>query len=190
MFSRFLRFCTLFDLLVVKRLYGLPITIKTTRTLKFQRLRLKKDFYIIVTLKGKKVFQTALNGKSQMNMSSISNQDVRQNKMPWLAVSLSWLIAGAGQLYGGYWLRGFAFLVMTLLLHILLFFCGISVKCPIGISIAIALCTSIVWPIFVCTDSFKLIRKSNTEEFEQVRSSSKDPWLAVILSLIFYTILT
>ncbi len=49
---KFLRFYTLFGLLVVVQLYGFPSLFAAARSLKFQRLRLKEDFDIIVKLKG------------------------------------------------------------------------------------------------------------------------------------------
>ena len=47
-----MQFYTLFDLLVVERLYGFSLLFMATPLLKFRRLRLRENLDIIVELKG------------------------------------------------------------------------------------------------------------------------------------------
>jgi signal peptidase I len=52
------------------------------------------------------------------------------------------------------------------------------------VCIFVRVCGAIIVPICACMDAFKVARKGNTDEFEEERALSKDPWLAVFLSLV------
>lgn len=110
-------------------------------------------------------------------------QRVGRGKERWLGVSSSWLLPGAGQLYAGYKSRGLAFLSLAVFLHVLLLLSLMS-KLSIFVSFAIGLCKSVILRLFACVDAFKLAKRSNSDEFEAIRATGKDPWLAVFLSLV------
>jgi signal peptidase I len=106
------------------------------------------------------------------------------NKEPWLAASLSWLLPGMGQLYAGAYTRGASLIVLVGFLHIFWLVSLISIRVSIVILILINLCTSIALPIYASLDAFTVTKRYNTNDFERDRILSKDPWLAVFLSVI------
>lgn len=117
-------------------------------------------------------------------MVPCSIENTPRNKEPWLAVSLSWLIPGCGQLYAGSYVWGCIFIVLAGLFYILWFASLMSVKCSFFASIVIRLGSFIILSVLVCVNAFKLAKRSNTVEFEAERTAGKDSWLAVFLSLL------
>ena len=78
----FLRFCTLFNLGVVVRLYGFLSFFKATKSLKFQRLQIKEDFDILrrKSLSGVAEQEyTWLYGKSSQLERKVSNEAKRKS---------------------------------------------------------------------------------------------------------------
>ena len=102
------------------------------------------------------------------------------NKESWLAVSLSFIVSGLGQIYAGRVKRGCViFLIYTLLsLGIL-----VSIMLPIRgtVQILMAQLTFFIWSL---RDAHKCVRLSNDPIFESSRKAKKDPWLAVFLTLL------
>ena len=110
--------------------------------------------------------------------------DIKKSKEPWLAVNISSIFPGVGQIYSGRIARGFFILFILIAL-----FCYASwlILTPTGniiISAGLLLIFFIVliWNLF---DAHKCAKKENTEDFEKLRKKNKDPWLAVYLSQIF-----
>jgi signal peptidase I len=114
-----------------------------------------------------------------------SEQDLvepKNNKEPWLAVSLSGILPGIGQLYAGKSIKGY----LILLSYILLIFTGGWLllnpigNAPVGIAtLAIAFLILPIWNLF---DAYFSARRGNSREFESDRKQNKDAWLAVFLS--------
>jgi len=111
-------------------------------------------------------------------------EDNQQNKEPWLAVSLSWLVPGCGQFYLKKYVRGIIFIMLIGLFHVFWLASLVSVECSIILTIAIGFCGFTILPVFACVDAFKITKKINTEKFEKERALSKDPWIAVFISLL------
>lgn len=102
-------------------------------------------------------------------------------KEPWIAVVLSTIFPGIGQLYAGKITRGAVFISLSILLTAA---AGWLVYSPTGsIRTAIQLfLVSILFSIFNLFDAHRCAHKANSKEFEAQRKSKKDPWLAVFLS--------
>jgi len=105
------------------------------------------------------------------------------NKEPGLACLLSMVLPGAGQFYSGRLTRG-------LLLGLTTFGCfgfGFYLLCsPAGnVSLALGLIAAQfgVWA-FSCFDAHRCARELNSAEQEAERGMSKDPWIAVLLSVL------
>ena len=107
------------------------------------------------------------------------------NKEPWLAVSLSWLLPGLGHIYSKVYSRGICLFIFAVFLHIFGLFSWISSRTAVIFSILLGLFSFLILPIYASIDAFKMTRKHNTDDFEVERTQSKDPWLAVFLSVVF-----
>ena len=117
-------------------------------------------------------------------MVSCTAENTQRNREPWLAVGLSWLIPGCGQLYAGSYLWGGIFIILAGFFYIFWLASLMSAKCSIFTSLVIRLGSFIILSVLVCVDAFKLAKRANTDEFEVERTAGKDPWLAVFLSLL------
>ncbi len=103
------------------------------------------------------------------------------SKEPWLAVVLSALFTGVGQIYSARVRRGcllisFHIVIFCLAMWFVISFTGNII---IGASLLLLLGIIRIWNLF---DAYKCARSANTEAFETLRKESKDPWLAVFLS--------
>jgi signal peptidase I len=111
----------------------------------------------------------------------MANQPSATGKEPWLAVILSTIFPGIGQLYSGQTGRGTALSVIGLgtlgLGGWLALSSGGSVLLALQLLIAF-----LIFSIFNLFDAHRSARKANSAEFERLRKSEKDPWLAVFLS--------
>jgi signal peptidase I len=109
------------------------------------------------------------------------NTDSPTAKEPWLAVSLSGIFPGVGQIYAGKPLKGWIFVCLTLLLFISVAWTGLSPQgnSILALSLGLFLVIFSIWNLF---DAYKSVRANNDPDFEQRRRSNKDPWLAVFLS--------
>lgn len=109
---------------------------------------------------------------------------VRSNKEPWLAGSLSWLLPGIGQLYAGAYFRGAMLIVFTSFLYMFWLTSLIAAGTSPVVSVVLNLCVYIILPVYACENAFRTAKRHNTNDFERERTSSKDPWLAVFLSVL------
>jgi signal peptidase I len=104
-------------------------------------------------------------------------------KEPWLAVNLSTILPGIGQIYSGQvrkgWLLVFSYIVLLSfgLLSLLS-----SIGNPLlGMGCFLSIPILSLWNLF---DAHYSARIANSSEFEELRKRGKDPWLAVFLSRI------
>lgn len=103
-------------------------------------------------------------------------------KEPWLAVNLSRLLPGLGQIYTGKLLKGYIILLSCFILTIiggLLIL--VSTNNPL-IGIAILIAALLILPVWNLFDAYQSAKSTNSPEFESDRKQSKDAWLAVFLS--------
>jgi signal peptidase I len=116
-----------------------------------------------------------------MNQSEQYSQQTTNNKEPWLAVNLSKVMPGIGQIYAGKTVKGYIILSSFFLLLAI----GIGLiinpgSFPVGIVfLAIGLVFLPIWNLF---DAYSSAKHRNSLEFESERKQNKDPWLAVFLS--------
>ena len=106
------------------------------------------------------------------------------NKEPWLAASLSWLLPGIGHLYSGAYGQGAFLLLFFGLIYISWIILSISTWTPIIPTILLGFFGFIILSVYASWSSFRLTKRHNTEDFESERTLSKDPWLAVFLSVV------
>ena len=117
-------------------------------------------------------------------MLQIHKINIQTDKEPWLAASLSWLLPGIGHLYLGTYGLGTFFLGLGSLIYISWIISLLSTWTIIIPTMILKLSNFIVLPIYVSWNSFRLTKRHNSEDFERERTFSKDPWLAVFLSVL------
>ena len=102
-------------------------------------------------------------------------------KEPWLAVSLSFLLSGIGQIYAGRLLRGCILLLMELALVGLGTWSVLNAEHSILVTVCMVLAIWAVriWNLF---DAHECARKTNPEGFETERKQRKDAWMAFFLA--------
>lgn len=113
----------------------------------------------------------------------MTNKTSVTGKEPWLAVILSTLFPGIGQIYAGKTLRGLIFILVGLSLIAI---GGWLILSPtgsvwLGFQLLIGFALFVIFSLF---DAHRCTRKVNNSEFEILRKEGKDPWLAVFLSRI------
>ncbi len=115
---------------------------------------------------------------------SSPNEIPGPGREPWLAVNLSLLFTGLGQVYGGRVTRGAG----LILVQIGLIAFGIwQILAPFGAPLAgvlllLAFLVIHTWSLF---DAHGVARSANSVGFEAVRKETRDPWLAVFLGQFF-----
>lgn len=102
-------------------------------------------------------------------------------KEPWLAVTLSTLFPGVGQIYAGKILKGIILIFLTLSLIGLGGWLVVSPTGSVLLGFQVFIGYFIV-SIFNLFDAHRSAKKANNSEFERLRKGDKDPWLAVFLS--------
>lgn len=107
----------------------------------------------------------------------------RSPKEPWLAVNLSMFFPGVGQIYSRQLIKGLLFAAIYLVLVLYGGWLVISSTGNIWMGIICLLLTSLV-SILNLFDAYNCAKKLNSQSFENLRKSHKDPWLAVFLSRI------
>ncbi|MBE9140447.1 signal peptidase I [Nodosilinea sp. LEGE 07088] len=117
-----------------------------------------------------------------MSLSEQYSTDEASNKEPWLAVNLSQLLPGIGQIYAGKQLKG-CFMLFSYFLLIIVggwLILGSTYNPLAGIAVlSIAL---LVLPLWSWFDAYFSAKSTNSPTFESSRRQTKDAWLAVFLS--------
>lgn len=103
-------------------------------------------------------------------------------KEPWLAVNLSMLFPGLGQIYSGRFIRGILIVFTQISFVCLGMWLAISSQGSLDIGILLLLISLTVFPLWNLFDSHKCARNANDEEFERLRKNQVDPWLAVFFT--------
>ncbi|MEO0457861.1 MAG: signal peptidase I [Cyanobacteria bacterium P01_A01_bin.114] len=111
----------------------------------------------------------------------MTNQLSNKDKEPWLAVLLSTVFPGIGQLYANHRQRGIAIIVAAL---VLLSSSGWLILGPTGSALqgfALLLGFGLL-SLVNLFDAHRCARLSNRQDFEALRKGDKDPWFAVFLA--------
>jgi signal peptidase I len=104
-----------------------------------------------------------------------------RSKEPWLAVVLSSLLMGIGQVYSGRILRGGILILMEVALACLAIRSLLDAECDVLVTgcIYLAILAVRIWNLF---DAYECARSANPEDFETERKQIKDAWLALFLA--------
>jgi signal peptidase I len=105
-----------------------------------------------------------------------------KNKEPWLAVNLSKLLPGAGQIYAGKPLKGYVILLSFVLLVGISGWLLLNPTSNILVGSIVLTFAGLILPIWNLFDAHSSAKSRNSGEFESERTQSKDAWLAVFLS--------
>jgi signal peptidase I len=106
------------------------------------------------------------------------------SKEPWLAVNLSKIFPGLGQIYSGKKIRGYFLIFIYIALYITALWLIVSSKGDLIIGVGLLVTLGFVW-LWNLFDAYSAAKSKNTPEFEESRRQSKDPWLAMFLSQLF-----
>jgi signal peptidase I len=106
------------------------------------------------------------------------------SKEPWLAASLSLLIAGAGQVYTRHVVAAVLFFAGSTVLSTATVWTFFSASCGSWEAVAAAALATLALSFAAVVHAHRSARKSNSPEAEHLRKSVKDPWLAVFLTSI------
>lgn len=113
----------------------------------------------------------------------MTKQSSITGKEPWLAVILSSLFPGIGQIYAGQKIRGVILIISSLCLLFFIILFGLAGRLaePPGVQFGIMFFLLVIFNLF---DAHRCAIKANHPDFERIRKSEKDPWLAVFLSRV------
>lgn len=119
-----------------------------------------------------------------MNEQTLQTLQVERqiNQEPWLAVNLSRLIPGLGQIYIGSTIKGLIILASYFFLIGLGVYLIINSSGNFLVGLIMFIATWLLLPIWNFFDAYYSTTKENTSEFEFARKQSRDAWLAVFLS--------
>lgn len=106
------------------------------------------------------------------------NQTEQMPKEPWLAVNLSKIFPGVGQIYAGNVGRGIFWIIGNIVLSIFIIYSLINPQISFGITLIFLGIYSLL-NVANFFDAYRCAKKANEPVFETQRKSSKDPWLAV-----------
>ncbi|WP_088242088.1 hypothetical protein [Calothrix rhizosoleniae] len=109
------------------------------------------------------------------------------NREPWLATILSTFLPGLGQIYSYKKVKGLLLIFLYFSLQIIAFWHIFSStgNILIGLSFFPFIFIFLIWNLF---DAFSYAKSNNSIDFEDSRKATKDPWLAMFLSRIFFGI--
>lgn len=113
----------------------------------------------------------------------MKSQQSITDKEPWLAVSLSTVFPGFGQIYAGKTSRGLLFIFITLILFGFNKWLILSPTGNVKLGTLLELGDYLLY-IFNLFDAYRCTTKANSREFEKLRRSEKDPWRAVFFTRI------
>lgn len=108
------------------------------------------------------------------------------NKEPWLAVNLSKIFPGLGQIYAGDKQKGYLFIFLTIALSVLSIWLIISPTVNIFIGLVCLVFCNVIFGLWNLFDAYASAKNKNSQEFEELRKKHKDPWLAMFLSQLFW----
>jgi signal peptidase I len=113
-----------------------------------------------------------------------SPQTASLNKDPWLAVDLSRLFPGLGQLYARQILRGLIIFFLSLCLSLMGLYTLLlaSDSLLIGAFLLLLQFALGIWSLF---DAHQCARRQNSIEYETMRKQSKNAWLAIFWAEFF-----
>lgn len=118
-----------------------------------------------------------------MSVSTENHSPTEVGKEPWLAVNLSMLFPGIGQLYAGKKLWGWILIISQLVIQISGVLLIIFPEGNISLGLSLLL-LSVLISVFSLFDAHRCAKSVNSDVFESLRKNNKDPWLAVFLSRI------
>jgi signal peptidase I len=115
-----------------------------------------------------------------MHQSEQDSVERKSNKEPWLAVNLSGIMPGIGQIYAGKLVKGYLILLSYVVLIVSGSWLLLMGNVLLGMAaLAIALLILPIWNLF---DAYFSAKRGNSRKFESDRKQNKDAWLAVFLS--------
>jgi len=109
--------------------------------------------------------------------------DYSKEREPWLALILSIIFPGLGQIYYGNKTRGIFILILYLFLVAFIVYSILSISGNALLGYTLLL-IALLLALFSHVDSFFTSRNNNSIKFEIIRKSSKDPWLSVLLNYL------
>lgn len=112
-----------------------------------------------------------------------AERDFQMNKEPWMAVCLSVLWPGVGQMYADRMFRGIVFAVAELVLGVVGLWQAVAKSGGLLLAVILLVAAGIL-AIVSYFYAHRCARQSNQTSFEEERKEGKDPWLAVFLSYI------
>lgn len=110
-----------------------------------------------------------------MHQSEQHSTQSTTNKEPWLAVNLSKLLPGIGQIYAGKAFKGYVILLSYFLLIAMGGLLMISSTGNSLVGIAVLTIAILILPIWNLFDAHRTARSRNSVDFEAARKQSKDP---------------
>jgi signal peptidase I len=120
---------------------------------------------------------------SKKNGNKWGDRRLSGNKEPWLAVNLSLVFAGLGQLYVGKDVRGYV--LLTCQVSIVTIGCWLvlapSGDATVGQGLLVLFLAIHMWNLY---DAHRCARVMNNVEYERARREAADPWLAVLFTRI------
>ena len=110
-------------------------------------------------------------------------QQSNGNKEPWLAVTLSFLIAGTGQIYARKILKGLLICAISFVTLVFSFWSLVSTQGNVLLGLQTLIFTVILF-LTNLYDAYRSAVKANNNDFERSRKRDKDPWFAIFITTI------
>lgn len=110
------------------------------------------------------------------------------SKEPWLAVNLSNVFPGLGQIYAGNKTKGYLMIFLVIALNFMGGYIFISPTGNILIAFGCVWILGIIIWLWSLFDAYGSVSHQNDPDFENTRQQSKDPWKAMFLSKLFFGI--
>lgn len=119
--------------------------------------------------------------ETEKGMSSFAPQE----KEPWLAVSASWLLPGAGHFYIAKYSKAAAFFSCGIFLQFILLGSLLLKSCPLKISVFLIIVYELAFPVFVCVRAYKCANITKSGAAKNSEHGFKNQWLAIFLTILF-----